>query len=160
MKTIKIFPIDGDLKLIPTKATEGSAALDIRSAESFAIFPGDTHLTRTGIILDMPENVFAFVLPRSGLSSKYGLRLANCVGLIDSDYKKELFVSLYRDHVGQSNLFEDSTEALKQIDVKKYDRIAQIMFFSQEKFDIEILEEFTLSNKKHHGSGFGSTGTK
>ena len=77
--------LDND-ELLPSYATEESACMDIRSNEDIIIKPGHTCLVSTGIHTEIPKGYVALVFPRSGLSIKQGGSLANCVGVIDSDF--------------------------------------------------------------------------
>lgn len=83
---------------LPEYATDGSAGLDLRACldEQLIVEPGETHLIPTGIAIhiDSPE-LASMILPRSGLGHKHGIVLGNLVGLIDSDYQGQLFVSCW-----------------------------------------------------------------
>ena len=158
MTTVKIFIVGGDEELKLERATKGSAAFDIKASHDFVINPEEAVLVNTGLIVDMPEGMFALMLPRSGFSSKYGVRMSNSVGLIDNDYKMEWKVPLYRDAVLRNSQFLDDQEALKEMVIKKGTRIAQVLFMPPQDIEIEYVSKFTLENKEHHGSGFGSTG--
>ena len=83
---------------LPEYATTGSAGLDLRACldEALEIKPGETHLVPTGMAIHIEDNAMAAViLPRSGLGHKHGIVLGNLVGLIDSDYQGQLFVSVW-----------------------------------------------------------------
>ena len=83
--------------LLPTKATEGSAAFDLYAYTEAPLEPCETFKYKTGIALEIPEGSVGLIFPRSGLSTKFGIRLSNCVGVIDSDYRGEIIVALHND---------------------------------------------------------------
>jgi len=132
---------------IPTYGTEYAAGADlyacIDNEEVFA--PGETKLIPTGISMAIPTGYVGLVYARSGLASKRGLAPANKVGVIDSDYRGEIFVALHNH----------STEE-KVID--KNERIAQIVIAPYLK--AEFLETEELDETSRGEGGFGSTGTK
>ena len=72
---------------IPTRGSEEAAGYDLYSAEEKIIQPGTVEKISTGIAMELPQSTFGAIYPRSGLSAKQGLRLANCVGVCDSDYR-------------------------------------------------------------------------
>lgn len=135
------------------KATKGSAAYDLYYiGEPIAIYPGKTELLSTGIKLDLSgvPGMYALVLPRSGVSLKTNLRVANAPGLIDNDYQGEVKVII---HNSSYNKVET---------VNTGDRIAQLLFCSQipvteEAFKIEFVDGFKSTTERGEG-GFGSTG--
>lgn len=132
---------------LPKFQTDGSAAMDIRACiddELEIIEPGETVLINTGFAIHIGEyQVAAKLLPRSGLSTKYGIVLANSVGLIDSDYQGEIMVALHNN----SN---------KDFVVNDGDRIAQMMFVPYFMPSFKIVNEFIESERGT--GGFGSTG--
>ena len=132
---------------IPTYGTEYAAGADlyacIEKEEVFA--PGETKLIPTGISMAIPTGYVGLVYARSGLASKRGLAPANKVGVIDSDYRGEIFVALHNH----------STEE-KTID--KEERIAQIVIAPYLK--AEFLETEELDETSRGEGRFGSTGTK
>ena len=83
---------------LPSHATEGSAGMDLRACleTALTIEPGETHLIPTGIAIHIGDpSLAATILPRSGLGHKHGIVLGNLVGLIDSDYQGQLFISCW-----------------------------------------------------------------
>ncbi len=132
---------------IPTYATEGSAAADLRYAgdEPIVIAPNERRLVPTGIAIE-PESsdVAALLFARSGLASKKGLTLANGVGVIDSDYRGEISAAMV-------NLSSES------ITIEPGERIAQLMLVPILKAEFE---EGELSESERGQGGFGSTGAK
>lgn len=128
----------------PTRASEQAAGWDLYAAKGCIIEPGETVLVHTGIALEIPDGYCGKLYPRSGLSTKKGLRLANCVGVIDSDYRGEIMVAMYND-----------SSFVREIETG--DRIAQIIIESYAKIDgFTVVEE--LSETARGSGGFGSTG--
>jgi dUTP pyrophosphatase len=131
---------------LPHYATAGAAGMDLRACldEAITLKPGETQLIPTGIAIHLgnPE-LAAVILPRSGLGHKHGIVLGNLVGLIDSDYQGQLFVSCW-------NRGNESFE------VKVGERIAQLVFVPVVQAEFDIVSEFEES---HRGEGgFGHTG--
>src|SRR5437016_1090795 len=97
MRTIEVKILDARLReQLPQYATPGSAGLDLRAclAEALTLEPGQTELVPSGIAIHLDDSgLAALVLPRSGLGHKHGIVLGNLVGLIDSDYQGQIFVS-------------------------------------------------------------------
>lgn len=129
--------------LLPTKATEGSAAFDLYAYTEAPLEPCETFTYKTGIALEIPEGSVGLIFPRSGLSTKFGIRLSNCVGVIDSDYRGEIIVALHND--GDESYM-----------INRGDRIAQLMIVDIPKIGIEEVTE--LSDTKRGIGGFGSSG--
>lgn len=129
--------------LLPTKATEGSAAFDLYAYTEAPLEPCETFKYKTGIALEIPEGSVGLIFPRSGLSTKFGIRLSNCVGVIDSDYRGEIIVALHND--GDESYM-----------INRGDRIAQLMIVDIPKIGIEEVTE--LSDTKRGIGGFGSSG--
>lgn len=131
---------------LPHYATDGSAGMDLRACLDAAITvaPGQTQLIPTGLALNIADPALAAViLPRSGLGHKHGIVLGNLVGLIDSDYQGELFISCWnRGH--------------ESFTIEPGDRIAQLMFVPVVKAAFEIVEDFTATARG--AGGFGHTG--
>lgn len=136
----------GDSIELPNYATTGSAGLDLRACldEKLTIAPQETVLIPTGIAIYIGDpNLAAVILPRSGLGHKHGIVLGNLVGLIDSDYQGQLFVSCW-----------NRSQAAFDIDVG--DRIAQMVFVPVAQVDFEQVDDFSLSERGQ--GGFGHTG--
>jgi len=129
--------------IIPTSGSPYSAGYDIYSLEDLEVEAGKTALAKTGLALEIPEGYFGAVYARSGLASKKGLRPANCVGVIDSDYRGELIVALHND--------SEKTQKVVQ-----GDRIAQLVITPY--LSVEFKETEELSETKRQIGGFGSTG--
>lgn len=131
---------------LPGYATDGSAGMDLRACleEPLVIAPGSTHLIPTGIAIHIGEqSLAATILPRSGLGHKHGIVLGNLVGLIDSDYQGELFVSCW-----------NRSENTYTIAVGE--RIAQLVIVPVVRAAFEIVELFDSTERG--AGGFGHTG--
>lgn len=131
---------------LPTYATEGSAGVDLRACldEKLILEPGQTELIPTGIAIHIQdENIAATILPRSGLGHKHGIVLGNLVGLIDSDYQGQLFISCWNRG---NTTFE----------IESGDRIAQLVFLPVIQATFDIVEEFDQSDRGE--GGFGHSG--
>jgi dUTP pyrophosphatase len=136
----------GDTIPRPDYATSGSAGLDLRAclAEPMLLNPGQTELIPTGMAIHIEDpGLAAVILPRSGLGHKHGIVLGNLVGLIDSDYQGQLFVSVWN-------------RSAQPFTIDIGERIAQLVVVPVVQVAFEMVEEFTPS---HRGSGgFGHTG--
>jgi deoxyuridine 5'-triphosphate nucleotidohydrolase len=131
---------------LPDYATAGSAGMDLRACleESLTVSPGETHLIPTGFAMHMEDTgMTAVILPRSGLGHKHGIVLGNLVGLIDSDYQGQVFVSCWN-------------RSTSPFTVEPGARIAQLVFVPVVLADWEIVTEFDASDRG--GGGFGHTG--
>jgi dUTP pyrophosphatase len=131
---------------LPTYATDGSAGMDLRAAleETAEIQPGETLLIPTGIAIYVEDpNMTAVVLPRSGLGHKHGIVLGNLVGLIDSDYQGQLFVSCWnRGH--------------ENFSIEVGDRIAQLVIVPVIQAAFEVVDDFETTSRG--AGGFGHSG--
>jgi dUTP pyrophosphatase len=133
---------------LPRYGTEGAAGLDLVAClnESLTLKPGETHLIPTGIAIHIGDpGLAAMLLPRSGLGHKHGIVLGNLVGLIDSDYQGQVFVSCWNR--GQT-----------AFTIEPGDRIAQMVFVPVTQAEFEIVQDFAHSRRG--ASGFGHTGIK
>ena len=131
---------------LPHHATKGSAGVDLKACVDMdtTILNGETFLIPTGVAIDIQNPKYAAVLlPRSGLGHKHGIVLGNLVGLIDSDYQGQVFVSCWN----RSN---------QCFTVKPGDRIAQMVFIRVAQVNFHVVEEFDESDRG--AGGFGSTG--
>ncbi len=131
---------------LPQYATEGSAGLDLRACidEEMVIEPGQTELVPTGLAIHISDpSMAAVILPRSGLGHKHGIVLGNLVGLIDSDYQGQLFVSTW-------NRGTDS------FSLKPGERLAQLVFVPVVQAGFDIVDEFDDSARGE--GGFGHSG--
>ena len=131
---------------IPDYATDGSAGIDLRACldDTLRIEPGRTELLPTGIAIHIGDpSLAAVLLPRSGLGHKHGIVLGNLVGLIDSDYQGQLYVSCW-------NRGNDS------FNIEPGERIAQMVFVPVVRAGFEVVEDFVDSTRG--AGGFGHTG--
>lgn len=138
----------GDTIELPDYATTGSAGLDLRACleSKITISPQQTVLIPTGLAIHISDPTLAAVLlPRSGLGHKHGIVLGNLVGLIDSDYQGQVFVSCWNR--GQTSF-----------EIGIGDRIAQMVFVPVVQVVFEHVEDFT--NSERGEGGFGHTGKK
>lgn len=131
--------------ILPTYGTEFSAGADLYACleAPVVIEPGKTYLVPTGLSLAIPEGFAGLIYARSGLATKRGLAPANKVGVIDSDYRGELFVSLH-----------NHSDAPQEI--APGERIAQMIITPYVAADFVVTEE--LSETVRGAGGFGSTG--
>ena len=131
---------------LPAYATQGSAGLDLRAAitSPMLIKPGETHLIPSGLAIYVANPAYAaLVLPRSGLGHKHGIVLGNLVGLIDSDYQGQLFISLWnRSHV--------------EFTIQPLERIAQLVIVPVVQVSLNIVKDFVQTDRG--AGGLGSTG--
>lgn len=131
---------------MPHYATAGAAGLDLRACLDvpLTLEPGDSQLVPSGIAIHLGDPGYAaIVLPRSGLGAKHGIVLGNLVGLIDSDYQGEVFVSVWNR--GKS-----------AFTIEPMDRIAQLVVVPVAQVELHVVEEFAASGRG--AGGFGSTG--
>ena len=148
LNEVKIKLLDKKLKDKPTFSTKGSAGLDLRASlkSELILKSNKTELIPTGISIHIENQSYAgLILPRSGLGHNHGIVLGNLVGLIDSDYQGQLFVSCWnRSDVDYK--------------IEPYDRIAQLIFITIDQPKFKVVDTF---EKSIRGSdGFGSSGKK
>ncbi|MBS9781087.1 MAG: dUTP diphosphatase [Gammaproteobacteria bacterium] len=133
---------------LPAYATDGSAGLDLRALldKPMTLNAGDTQLIPTGMAIHLADpNYAAVILPRSGLGHKHGIVLGNLVGLIDSDYQGQLFVSCWN-------------RGKEPFTIEVGDRIAQLVIVPVAQVEFDIVDDFNASERG--AGGFGSTGVK
>jgi dUTP pyrophosphatase len=137
--------------ILPTRGSAEAAGYDLYSIDTISIAPGETKLVHTGLAIEIPQNFWAGIYARSGLATKKGLRPANCVGVIDSDYRGEIMVALHNDSFSYQL-------------IEAGDRIAQLVFhplvyvIPDENGDLwQVVDE--LNDTDRGAGGFGSTGT-
>ena len=131
---------------LPAYSTQGAAGLDLRACldKSLFIAPGETHLLPTGVAIHIDDpGLAAVLLPRSGLGHKHGIVLGNLVGLIDSDYQGQVFVSCWNR----------SDEGFT---IEPGERIAQMVFVPIEQVAFQVVDEFDASRRGT--DGFGHSG--
>jgi|TARA_B100000959_G_scaffold278022_1_gene335579 dUTP pyrophosphatase len=131
---------------VPQYETEGSAGIDLRACidSPINLAPGQTELIPSGIAVHINDpTLAAVILPRSGLGHKQGLVLGNLVGLIDSDYQGQIFISCW-NRGNQLILIEPGL------------RLAQMVFVPIQQVDFRVVEEFDMTDRGE--GGFGHTG--
>lgn len=140
-------PRVGDEFPLPEHATDGSAGVDLRACldSTLTIEPGQTELIPTGMAVYIEDpGLAAMILPRSGLGHKQGIVLGNLVGLIDSDYQGQLYVSCWN-------------RGDKSFELEPGARLAQMVIVPVVQADFEVVDEFAASERG--AGGFGHTGT-
>lgn len=132
--------------IIPTTGSEYAAGYDLYAAidKEIILSPSATVLIGTGWAMEIPLGVFGAIFARSGLAVKEGLRPANCVGVIDSDYRGEVKVAVHND------------STMDRI-ITPGERIAQLVILPYYKID-EFVESDELEETARGVGGFGSTG--
>jgi dUTP pyrophosphatase len=128
---------------LPSYATEGSAGMDLRSADNLTLKPGSRALVATGIAIALPDHHEAQVRPRSGLAVKHGITVLNAPGTIDCDYRGEIKVPLI--NLGTEDFV-----------ITRGDRIAQMVVAPV--VQVALQEVASLSETERGASGFGSSG--
>jgi dUTP diphosphatase len=133
---------------LPRHATHGSAGMDLYACldEHLHIAPGETHLIPSGIAIHIGKSDLAAVLlPRSGLGHKHGIVLGNLIGLIDSDYQGQIFISVWN-------------RGRESFTIEPGDRIAQMVFVPVVQAEFNVVQEFEESRRG--AGGFGHSGRK
>jgi len=147
VKTIDVKVLDERLReQMPHYATAGAAGLDLRAcvAEALTLQPDDSALVPSGIAIHLHDPALAaMILPRSGLGHKHGIVLGNLVGLIDSDYQGQIFVSIWN-------------RGREAFTVQPLERIAQMVIVPVVRVGFNVVDEFVDSERG--AGGFGSTG--
>ena len=129
-------------------ATPGAAGLDLRAciAEPIQLQPGETQLIPAGIAIHLADpGLAALILPRSGLGHKHGIVLGNLVGLIDSDYQGQIFISTWN-------------RGKEAFTLNPLDRLAQLVVVPVLQVGFNVVDDFAESDRG--AGGFGSTGKK
>lgn len=147
MKKLDVKILDSRLRgQLPQYATAGSAGLDLRACidEAITLAPGQTELVPTGIAIHLSDpGLAAVILPRSGLGHKHGIVLGNLVGLIDSDYQGQIFVSTWNRGTAPFVL-------------NPMERLAQLVVVPVLQVEFNVVDDFAQSSRGT--GGFGSTG--
>ena len=141
---VQIQRIDKGLPL-PEYARAGDAGMDVYSTIDCTLAPGARAIIPIGIAIALPEGFVCFAHPRSGLAAKHGISIVNAPGTIDSGYRGEIKIILI------------NTDAKETFEIKRGDRIAQLVFQKFESarfFEVEVLPE-----SQRGVGGFGSTGS-
>jgi dUTP pyrophosphatase len=136
----------GDQIPLPGYATDGSAGMDLRACidRPITLQPGNCELIPTGLAIHVKDpGLAAVLLPRSGLGHNHGIVLGNLVGLIDSDYQGQVYVSCWN-------------RSSDPFTIEAGERIAQLVIIPVIQTEFEVVEEFEQSHRGH--GGFGHTG--
>ena len=131
---------------LPQYATAGAAGLDLRACieTTVKLHPGETQLIPSGIAIHIGDpGLAAMILPRSGLGHKHGIVLGNLVGLIDSDYQGEIFISTWN-------------RGKETYTLNPLDRLAQLIIVPVMQVGFNVVDDFAASERG--AGGFGSTG--
>ena len=154
---------------VPEYANENDAGLDIRANEDMDIYPGETKLIRTGIKVAIPAGFELQVRPRSGLSLKTSIRIANAPGTVDASFRGELGIIVENNespikdiafHYGETGrIYIDGILKGSVIHIEKGDRIAQLVLSKIYKANFTKIDNI-LEIEGNRGGGFGSTGVK
>jgi dUTP pyrophosphatase len=147
LKTLDVRILDDRVRAqMPAYATQGAAGLDLRACVDtpLTLRPGDTALVPTGIAIHLGDtSLAAMIIPRSGLGHKHGIVLGNLVGLIDSDYQGQIFVSCWN-------------RGNEPFVVNPMERIAQLVVVPVVQVALNVVASFEESARG--AGGFGSTG--
>ena len=147
MKTLDVKILDARIReAMPHYGTPGAAGLDLRACldAPLTLQPGDSQLVPSGIAIHLGDPGFAaVVLPRSGLGAKNGIVLGNLVGLIDSDYQGQIFISVWN-------------RGRAAFTIQPMDRIAQLVVLPVQQVALNVVDDFEASSRG--AGGFGSTG--
>ena len=141
-------PMIGTTLPLPSYATNGAAALDLRACMEApkTVQPGETVLIPSGIAISIHDpGLVALLVPRSGLSIKHGIVLANTVGVIDSDYQGEIGIGIIN-------------RSTAPYTIEPGERVCQMLFVPVQQAELCVVAEFSQESERGAG-GFGSTGT-
>jgi len=141
--TLEVARLDA-AAIVPTRAYEGDAGLDLYAAHAAKLAPGERASIGTGIAVAIPAGHAGLVLPRSGLALRHGIALVNAPGLIDEGYRGELRVLLL------------NTDREDAFEVAAGDRIAQLVLVAVASVDVVEVAQLGVSARE--GRGFGSSG--
>lgn len=150
---------------LPKYANIGDAGMDVRAAEDVTLMPGETKIIPTGLKMAIPSGYEIQVRPRSGLSLKTPLRIANAPGTIDSGYRDEIGIVMTNtsntdESINQYSINEKGNKNGSYL-IKTGDRVAQIVLCKYEKIEFEpVAKGYVKTIGMNRGGGFGSTGTK
>lgn len=161
--TIMVEVIDKGVEL-PSYKNIGDAGMDVRASKDIEIHPEETKIIPTGLKMAIPEGYEIQVRPRSGLSLKTPLRVSNSPGTIDSGYRDEIGIIITNTSSKQNNniyTLEEKENKMGIYQIKKGDRIAQLVLNKIEKIEFKVVENTNIETYgTNRGGGFGSTGTK
>ena len=147
MRKLEVRVLDARIRdKLPHYATPEAAGLDLRACldAPLVLQPGDSQLVPSGLAIHLDDpGLAAILLPRSGLGAKHGIVLGNLVGLIDSDYQGQIFVSVWN-------------RGKAAFTIEPLERIAQLVVVPVVQVRFEVVEQFAASARG--AGGFGSTG--
>ena len=147
MMSIKFKRIGQHNLPLPSYESDAAVGFDLRARKSYTLMPGDEQLVPLGWAVELPPAYGMYLFPRSGLGVKYGIVLGNLTGVIDSDYRGELMVSLwYRRSEGRA------------FKIAAGDRICQGVLMPRIVSDFVEVDE--IEDTKRSVGGFGSSGVK
>lgn len=138
---IEIKILDSNVE-VPAKATDGSAGFDLQAAiaEPWVLLAGESKLIPTGLAIHIDKKEYVgFILPRSKLGSKIGLVIGNLVGVVDSDYTGQWYISAWNRNLNDF------------ITIKPYEKIAQAVFLKLADVDFQVVEEFQTQTERNDG---------
>ena len=138
-----IVKVKSGLATLPRQSTAGAAGYDIFASSESTVPPRGFAVVKTGLHLQIPPHTVLLVYSRSGQGFNHGIRLSNCTGVIDSDYRGEILVKLQND-------------SDKEFKVEVGDKVAQAVLMSFFRMDFETVDELDESDRGT--GGFGSTG--
>lgn len=144
-----------DDAVIPVRGSNGAAGYDLcipENIKTFTLKPGATIPIPLGITLEIPHGYFGAIYARSGLGCKHNITPANCVGVIDEDYRGEIIVALHNE----STTYDEQLYAANTMSFTGGDRIAQLIIQKYEEIEFETVD--SLSDTERGAGGFGSTG--
>lgn len=147
IETKIVSPLLGDSIPLPQRATKGSAALDLRACleQPIVLKQGETVIIPSGFAININDSgIVAILAPRSGLGIKHGLVLANCIGIIDSDYQGEIKIGLHN-------------QGKEAYIIQPGERICQLLFMPVIQANLQLVNDFSSTTKRGDG-GLGSTG--
>ncbi|GAA5162295.1 dUTP diphosphatase [Ornithinimicrobium tianjinense] len=137
--------LDPDLP-VPRQARAGDAGVDLHAREAVTLAPGERALVATGVAIALPEGYAAFVHPRSGLAARHGVSIVNAPGTVDAGYRGEILVNLV------------NTDTREPFEVRRGDRIAQLVVQQVATPVFEVVDELPASERGD--GGHGHTGTE
>jgi len=129
--------------VVPDRAYEGDAGLDLAACERHELGPGERAVVGTGLAVEIPAGYAGFVQPRSGLAAKHGITILNSPGLVDSGYRGEVRIILL------------NTDQTKTFVVEPGMRIAQLVVQAVEAVELDEVGE--LAESERGARGFGSS---
>ena len=134
-----------DDAVLPARAYQGDAGLDLSACERVELLPGERAVVGTGLAVAIPEGHAGFVQPRSGLADRHGITVVNSPGLIDSGYRGELKVILL------------NTDTEQPFVVERGMRVAQLVVLEVPGIDLEEVDELPATDRGVRGHGSSGT---